>query len=74
DYAVAFWYIEIGRAQMIGVMGCTRYGIMAAALWTAEHLEEMVPGNLYILYWEDADGDGQVDLEEVSVFAEVPPP
>ena len=68
DYAVVFT-IKIGAVVYVGVMGCTRYGTMAASMWVASNPDAIKTGVGWLLLWEDSSGDGSVQLDEVQVVS-----
>ena len=65
DYAIVA-SATIGGRRVLLVEGCTRYGTEAAALaLTADpFIPSWSPG--MVLYWEDLNGNGQVEMEEIS--------
>lgn len=66
DYAVVFAVMK-GLRIVAGAMGCTRYGTRAALLWLEAHIDDLRPGEGYVLYWEDLNSDGVVQAAEISV-------
>ncbi|HDM92350.1 MAG TPA: redoxin domain-containing protein [Candidatus Korarchaeota archaeon] len=67
DYAVVF-ALRKGLRIVAGAMGCTRFGTKAALLWLENHLDELRPGEGYVLQWEDSNSDGDVQVSEVTVL------
>ncbi|MCD6244624.1 MAG: hypothetical protein J7J65_05255, partial [Candidatus Korarchaeota archaeon] len=61
DYAV-IWKIQCGNLSLLRVAGITRYGTRAGLLWLVNH---GVSEEYTIIRWLD-DGDGEVELKEIS--------
>ncbi len=72
DYAVVFSYLEEGGDRVFAVMGCTRYGTRAGALWLTEHVSRVIGGYGSVLEWVDYDGDGEVEAREIRQIARFP--
>ncbi len=49
--------------------GVTRYGTRACLLWSLENPSVLWGRNFALLSWSDSNGDGEVQLTEVSVLA-----
>ncbi len=73
DYAAVGFRVG-GATLEFAAMGCTRYGTEAAVLWWRANVASMRPGWVYVLEWEDSNGDGEVQLEEVSAIGDYPLP
>lgn len=61
DYSV-IWKIQCGNLSLLRVAGITRYGTRAGLLWLVNH---GVSEEYTIIRWLD-DGDGEVELKEIS--------
>ncbi len=63
DYAV----IYVDRENMvIRVAGITRYGTRAGLMYLMEHPDLLSASGIYLIRWEDLDGNGDVSLSEIS--------
>jgi len=69
DYAVIALHYD-GTRFICGLQGITRYGTRAAALWFSNKCPYLPEKNYVVLYWEDKNDNGRVELAEVKVVAE----
>ena len=73
DYAVITKaYDERAHRSILMVMGCTRYGTMAASIFIKRVLDESIDYSLAVILWIDYNMDGRVDIEELNIMAYLP--
>ncbi len=68
DIAVVLIGETAGR-KVVLVEGATRFGTQAAATFLAEKADELTGATWALLSWVDQNGDGAVQIDEISVTA-----